>query len=88
MHLCKLVTNILPKPSIEDKIKSLQDAEVISFANGLTTVSVAGLDREDIFLIDSLHKGSDCSRCSVYAMVSNTPRKFRIFPQRRALQNR
>ena len=67
----QMVTNILPKPSVEDKIKSLQDAEVISFANGLTTVSVAGLDREDIFLIDSLHKTGGLT-IRVYAMISNS----------------
>lgn len=67
----QMVTNILPKPSVEDKIKSLQDAEEISFANGLTTVSVAGLDREDIFLIDSLHK-TGALTIRVYAMISNS----------------
>lgn len=67
----QMVTNILPKPSVEDKIKSLQDAEVISFANGLTTVSLAGLDREDIFLIDSLHK-TGALTIRVYAMISNS----------------
>jgi predicted amidohydrolase YtcJ len=67
----QMVTNILPKPSVEDKIKSLQDAEEISFANGLTTVSVAGLDREDIFLIDSLHKTGTLT-IRVYAMISNS----------------
>ncbi len=67
----QMVTNILPKPSVEDKIKSLQDAEVISFANGLTTVSLAGLDREDIFLIDSLHKTGGLT-IRVYAMISNS----------------
>jgi predicted amidohydrolase YtcJ len=67
----QMVTNILSKPSVEDKIKSLQDAEEISFANGLTTVSVAGLDREDIFLIDSLHKTGTLT-IRVYAMISNS----------------
>lgn len=67
----QMVTNILPKSSVEDKIKSLQDAEEISFANGLTTVSVAGLDREDIFLIDSLHK-TGALTIRVYAMISNS----------------
>ena len=67
----QMVTNVLSKPSVEDKIKSLQDAEEISFANGLTTVSVAGLDREDIFLIDSLHK-TGALTIRVYAMVSNS----------------
>ena len=67
----QMVTNILPKPSVEEKIKSLQDVEEICFANGLTTVSVAGLDREDIFLIDSLHK-TGALTIRVYAMISNS----------------
>ena len=41
-----MVTSILPKPSTEDKIKALKDAEKIAFENGLTTVSVAGVDKE------------------------------------------
>lgn len=74
----QMVTNILPKPSVEDKIKSLQDAEEISFANGLTTVSVAGLDREDIFLIDSLHK-TGALTIRVYAMISNSQENVDYF---------
>jgi len=67
----KLVTKILPQPTIDEKIKALQDAEQIGFANGLTTVSVAGVNKEDIFLIDSLQKKGLLSM-RVYAMIANS----------------
>ena len=74
----RLVKNILPKPTTEDKIKALQDAEEIAFANGLTTVSEAGLDKEDIFLIDSLQK-QGLLKMRIYAMVSNTPENLAYY---------
>ena len=67
----RLITEVLPQPTVEEKIKALKDAEEIAFANGLTTVSVAGMDREDITLIDSLQKSGQLT-IRVYAMVSNT----------------
>jgi predicted amidohydrolase YtcJ len=67
----KLVTKILPQPTTDEKIKALQDAEQIGFANGLTTVSVAGVNKEDIFLIDSLQKKGLLSM-RVYAMIANS----------------
>ena len=67
----KLISNILPMPSITEKIKALKDAEKISFENGLTTVSVAGLNKDDIYLIDSLQKSNVLS-IKVYAMISNS----------------
>ena len=67
----KLISNILPKPSITEKIKALKDAEKISFENGLTTVSVAGLNKNDIYLIDSLQKSNALS-IKIYAMISNS----------------
>ena len=67
----QLVSAILPNPSKEDKIKALQDASKIAFENGLTTVSVAGMDKEDIYLIDSLQKAGTLD-IRIYAMISNT----------------
>jgi len=74
----QLVQNILPKPTVEQKIKALQDAAEIGFANGLTSVSVAGLDKEDVFLIDSLQK-KGLLDMRVYAMVSNTKENMDYF---------
>tara|TARA_B100001093_G_scaffold311764_1_gene297542 strand:- start:1422 stop:3059 length:1638 start_codon:yes stop_codon:yes gene_type:complete len=65
-----MVTSILPKPSMDDKISALKNAEKIAFENGLTTVSVAGIDKEDIYLIDSLQKAGEL-QIRVYAMISN-----------------
>tara|TARA_B100001175_G_scaffold98854_1_gene83743 strand:- start:213 stop:1850 length:1638 start_codon:yes stop_codon:yes gene_type:complete len=65
-----LVTSILPKPSLNEKIKALKNAEKIAFENGLTTVSIAGIDKDDIYLIDSLQKAGDLE-IRVYAMISN-----------------
>ena len=67
----KLVNAILPKPSKEKKIKALQDASKIAFENGLTTVSIAGVDKDDIYLIDSLQKAGTLD-IRIYAMISNT----------------
>jgi predicted amidohydrolase YtcJ len=66
-----LVTAILPVPTIEEKTKALKDAAKIAFENGLTTVSVAGIDKDDIYLIDSLQKADELD-IRVYAMISNT----------------
>jgi predicted amidohydrolase YtcJ len=74
----RLVNEILPKPTIEEKTKALQDAEQIAFSNGLTTVSVAGLNKEDIFLIDSLQKVNQLS-IRIYAMISNTPENMEYY---------
>jgi len=77
----KLVSDILPKPSTENKIQALKEAEKIGFENGLTTVSIAGMDKEDIYLIDSLQKAG-VLKMRVYAMVSNTPENVDHFLSR------
>lgn len=74
----QLVYDVLPEPSVEQKVKALQDAEEISFANGLTTVSVAGMDKEDIFLVDSLQQ-KGLLTINVYAMISNTKENMEYF---------
>ena len=72
------VTSILPKPSLNEKIKALKNAEKIAFENGLTTVSVAGIDKDDIYLIDSLQKTGDLE-IRVYAMISNNKENMEHF---------
>ena len=47
----KLINAILPEPSIADKVQALKEAAEIGFENGLTTVSVAGLNKDDIYLM-------------------------------------
>ncbi|MDA8948635.1 amidohydrolase [Flavobacteriaceae bacterium] len=74
----KLINQALPQPSQENKIKALLDAEQIAFSNGLTSVSIAGLDKEDIFLIDSLQK-ENVLNIRIYAMISNTPENMEYY---------
>ena len=62
---------ILPEPSTEKKIRALKRAEEIAFQNGLTTVDDAGLNRDILELIDSLHKTEDL-KIRVYGMISNS----------------
>ena len=63
---------ILPKPSREKKIRALKKAEEIAFRNGLTTVDDAGLNRDILELIDSLHR-VEALKIRVYGMISNSP---------------
>lgn len=73
-----LIDSIIPKPSLQTKIQALKDAEKICFEYGLTTVNDAGLDKDVIQLIDSLHQTGDLN-IRVYAMVSNKPENLDYF---------
>ncbi len=64
-----LVMKHLPKPTREDNVNALLAAQNICFDLGLTTVDDAGLSREAIELIDSLHNSGDL-KMRIYAMVS------------------
>lgn len=66
-----LVMNFWPKPTRRDIVKSLLMAQDICFQNGLTTVDDAGLDKNDIEIIDSLQQTGDL-KMRVYAMASGT----------------
>lgn len=67
----ELAYAILPEPSTEKKIRALKKAEEIAFQNGLTTVDDAGLNRDVLELIDSLHKTEDL-KIRIYGMISNS----------------
>ena len=77
----KLINAILPIPSTETKVEALKQAAELGFENGLTTVSVAGLNKEDIYLIDSLHNNGELEM-RVYAMISNTKKNMQHFLSR------
>ncbi|WP_318311696.1 amidohydrolase [Flagellimonas crocea] len=74
----RLIDDVIPKPSLAQKIQSLKDAERISLDYGLTTVNDAGLSRDIIELIDSLQQAGEMS-IRVYAMVSNYPENLDYF---------
>ncbi|MDT0644714.1 amidohydrolase family protein [Zunongwangia sp. F363] len=66
-----LIAKAQPAPTIEEKMTALMDAQKICFEYGLTTVDDAGIDREIIELMDSLHKRGDF-KIRMYAMISNS----------------
>ena len=67
----ELVMDFWPKNSREDIAKALIAAQDICFENGLTTVDDAGLQRQDIEIIDSLQQ-ANILKIKVYAMVAAT----------------
>lgn len=60
---------LIPEMTREQKIIALKQAESACLKVGLTTVSDAGLDKDDILLIDSLHQNEQL-RIRVYAMLN------------------
>ena len=79
------VKKIIPKKTIKDKIEALLSAQEISFSQGLTTVSDAGLNKEDILLIDSL-QSKGILQIKVYAMISNNKESLDYFLKRGVLK--
>jgi len=73
-----LVTPYIPKPTLRQKVEALQKAEEICFSYGLTTVTDAGLSKEDVFLIDSLQK-NDLLQIKLYGMLNNAPETLDYF---------
>ena len=68
----QLVIEALPKFTLQEKAAALRAAQEMCFELGLTTVTEAGISKEEIELIDSLQK-TDELKMRVYAMVSNEP---------------
>ena len=66
----RLIDDIIPDPTKEESIKALISAQEIAFENGLTTISEAGISREQIELIDSLQK-TGVLKIKIYAMIEN-----------------
>lgn len=67
-----LVEDTQEEPSLQEQVEALQDAQEISFSNGLTTVVDAGIDKSTVELIDSLQRDGSL-KIRLYAMLSNTP---------------
>jgi len=73
-----LILVSVPKPGLEQQIAALEIAEEDCFAVGLTTVSDAGLSKQEVLLIDSLHK-ADKLNMRVYAMLDPSEENFEYF---------
>lgn len=70
--------SFIPALSQQEKTKALLEAQDKCFAQGLTTVTDAGLDLEDILLIDSLQKQGKL-KIRAYAMMRPTEENFNYF---------
>ena len=68
----QLIDNIIPEPTKEESIKALLSAQDMALENGLTTITEAGISKEQIELIDSLQK-SGILKIKIYAMIENGP---------------
>ncbi|MBO0932599.1 amidohydrolase [Fibrella aquatilis] len=65
----QVVKRVIPQPDELAKTRMLQNAEAMCLKLGLTTVSDAGLNRDDIDLVEKLHKNGKL-RIRDYAMIS------------------
>ncbi len=68
----------IPEMSRAEKTKALLDAQKNCFAVGLTSLTDAGLDKQDILLIDSLQQAGQL-KIRDYAMISPTAENFEYF---------
>ena len=65
----QVVKRVIPQPDEAAKTRMLQNAEQMCLKLGLTTVSDAGLNRDDIDLVEKLHTSGKL-RIRDYAMIS------------------
>jgi len=73
----EIVRSFIPEFS-EEENSSFVISSKDCFAVGLTTITDAGLDKQDILLIDKLHKNGKLT-IKVYAMLSPTDENFEYF---------
>lgn len=72
------ITDHIPELTEEEKIQALEEAEKNCFAVGLTSIVDAGLDKETILLIDSLHKQGRL-KMKINCMLSPTEDNYEHF---------
>lgn len=74
----EIMDQIIPEFTREDKINALIKSQNICFENGFTSISQSGISKNDIYLIDSLHRKS-LLKLRVYAMIENDPATINHF---------
>ncbi len=65
----EFISHIIPKFSHEDKMQAFIRAQQDCYNVGLTSVTDAGIDKDEILLIDKMHKNGELD-IRVYAMLS------------------
>ncbi len=76
-----LVGSIVPGPTLTEMINALQQAERNCFSVGLTSVQDAGLSREVVQLIDSLHM-ADALKIRMNTWLSPSRENFTYFVEK------
>ena len=74
----ELVRKCIPESTKEEKTKALINAQKNCFAVGLTGVHDAGLDTDEVFLVDSLHK-SGSLKMRINAWLNPTKSNYETF---------
>ena len=80
-----LVERVMPKPTTQDNIKALLDAQSTCLQYGITAITDAGLETNIIYLIDSLQKVG-LLKMRINAMVSLTPENLAFWLKRGPLK--
>ncbi len=73
-----LIERVIPAHTPDQKIAALKVAQNDCFAVGLTTVTDAGLDKQDILLMDSLQKAG-ILKMRIYAMMNPNGENYDYF---------
>ena len=73
-----LIIDKIPEPDENSKKNALLKAQRDCFSLGLTTVDVAGLNKNDIDLIDRLHSSEEL-KIKIYAMLSDSESNFEYY---------
>ncbi|MBR9860660.1 amidohydrolase [bacterium] len=79
-----LIEKVIPKVNRNYQIQGLLRAEENCIKSGLTCVCDAGLDRDIILLMDSLHKTGDL-KIRIYAMCNPSEENFKYFSKNGAI---
>ena len=74
----RLIDKIIPPPTKDESIKALLDAQQLAFENGLTTISDAGLTKDQIELINELQLEGTL-KIRIYAMIENDPESLNYY---------
>lgn len=82
-----LVTKVVPKTSREQKARGLRKAQQNLFQAGVTSLTDAGLNVEDILLIDSL-QNTGLLKMRTYVMVSDDSSNLSYFQERGKIKNK
>lgn len=72
------ILEVIPKPSDEQKRNAIYIAQKDCFEKGLTTVTDAGLNKDDIFLLQDLEK-EHFLKMKMYIMLSDNKENFDFF---------